>query len=526
MTTNKSNKGEQRMQTLEKIWENKTEEDNDVDSMEIEDEKSIKSTNNKKNEAKKKKNNNADNETLYRDSKEETTPLFPMTIRFKIIANNEKTARTKHIAVLNTIKNEMDHFELFKTNNYKTDINNIEKDDFQFNSIGKKTKGFIVVHRIILNTKYYNIKNNNTIIESLKDNDCHIYQHMWTTDEWDIVNLGFLSGVSPKHQAKDTVQHKINLATNQPVDYQLKATNVKITHQGHTMTAFAYEVFCKKQEVKEVCDTIVESADFTNYTLIKQQWKYTNPSIYIDGINKQNEFVNNISTIPIYGITTDAMSYIYNSIVSNKNVLEVGRTGTTKELGRWNVYTTKTTFQTTTKWLQDNLDEIYDDKCPLDSDDIPPNFKPEVRFGTTISFQKKTDPLIAITEKSLEKFFEDPNHHRSWASVASANTTPSTITPNSNMNITIQKLTESIQKLCNRLDNIERTLKEHHSMIQTIQQSNDECKENMEKLGTTILELEESAARMTPRRLADSYNNYTSNKRQNTQNSPKKGYNT
>lgn len=513
-------KGHRSMKTLEKIWEDQTQEDNERDEMEIEEETAEKSTKNSKNTTTDTETSNDDNIEI--ESNDETTPLFPMSIRFKIMANDEKTARKKHITVLQAIKEEMQHFELYKTDNYKTNIENIQSEDFTFHPIGKKNKGYIVIHRIIIDKNYYNIKSHKNILQVLKETNSHIYHHMWTTSEWDIVNLGFISGASPKHQAKDTIPHKMNLAINTPVDFHLKANNIKITHQGNTTSTFAYELFCKRKEINEICDAFTKSSHFTGFTLIKQQWKYSNPTIYANGINKQNEFIKNISTIPIYGITTDGMSYIYSTIVSNKNVLEISRTGKTKDHGRWNVYTTKTNFHNTTKWLKDNLEEIYEDKCLLDSDDVPPSFKPEVRFSTTITFDRKPDPMIAITEKALDKFFDDPNHTRSWASVASANTTPSTITPNSNMTITIQQLTESIQKLCNRLDSIENTLNEHTTMIEKLQESNTEYKEHMDKLGTAILELEERASRITPRRLTDSYNDYAPNKRQDTRTSPSK----
>ena len=94
------------------------------------------------------------------------------------------------------------------------------------------------------------------------------------------------------------------------------------------------------------------------------------------------------------------------------------RTAKTTEYGRWNVYTTIKNFATTTKWLQDNLQEIHHKHCKdlTLTSDVPSHFTPEIRFNSKVTFHtQKKDPHLDIATSSVSGYSTSPAN--SWASV-------------------------------------------------------------------------------------------------------------
>ena len=73
-----------------------------------------------------------------------------------------------------------------------------------------------------------NDKKTKEIFDCIKQNNCFIQEHSWTTKEWDITNIGFISGASPKHQSKDSVMHKFEQIEKTNLQYNLHATLVNI----------------------------------------------------------------------------------------------------------------------------------------------------------------------------------------------------------------------------------------------------------------------------------------------------------
>ena len=85
------------------------------------------------------------------------------------------------------------------------------------------------------------------------------------------------------------------------------------------------------------------------------------------------------------------MLSMYNELIKKKEILEIGATPKTIDLGRWNIYTKFSNFHSTTKWLQINLIKLYDNLQSDVKDETPTDFTPEVRFTTTIVFDQKEE---------------------------------------------------------------------------------------------------------------------------------------
>ena len=109
--------------------------------------------------------------------------------------------------------------------------------------------------------------------------------------------MGFLSGVSPKHQSKDSVMHKLRLIEQTNLRYNLHATLLGSVHNGTKHTTYAYEIQCQRQHIEDISNYIAHTSREYGHTFIKYRWKYTHPEVFVNAINKQNDFINNICRI-------------------------------------------------------------------------------------------------------------------------------------------------------------------------------------------------------------------------------------
>ena len=380
------------MGTLDKLWGSIPEEDDDTMVIDMEE----KGENNLvKDKTKSKMTTNAATATTLYPSVEDTIPLFPTTIRFCINANSTSEASNQHIDILKTIKQNMKHCEIYSKETEEVNFDEVNEKNFDYHELWGKKKTFIVVHKLVLDQKYHYIKKQKAIFDCIKKNKCFIQEHAWTTKQWDIVNVGFLSGVSPKHQSKDSVMHKLRLIKQTNLHYNLHATLLGSVHNGTKHTTYAYEIQCQRQHIEDISNYIAHTSREYGHTFIKYRWKYTHPEVFVNAINKQNDFINNIRTTPIYGITNAAMSSMYKELIKKKEILEIGATSKTTDFGRWNIYTKLSNFHSTTKWLQINLTKLYDN-LPLDvKKETPTDFMPKPLYSTattTRSFNTQYSP--------------------------------------------------------------------------------------------------------------------------------------
>ena len=527
MTKVPMGKPSQRMGTLDKLWGSIPEEDDDTMTVDIGGKPEEKLMDNKTNRTE--TVNPTTTETTYQPSTN-IVPLFPMTIRFCINATSVSQAYNQHIDILQAIKQKMKHCDVYSKETEKVKFEDISVSDFDYHELDGKQKTFIVVHRLVLDQKYHHLKKQKDIFDCIKRNKCFLQEHAWTSKQWDIINVGFLSGVSSKHQSKDSVKHKLDMIEKTKLHYNLHATLINSIHNGVKHSTYAYEIQCQRQHANEISNYIAHSSREYGHTFIKYKWKYTHPEVFVNAINKQNDFINSIRTIPIYGITNAAMSTMHDELLKKKEILEISGTSKTTELGRWNIYTKLTNFHSTIKWLQINLIKLYDNLQSDVKKETPVNFQPEVRFNTTIVFDHDKDPLLQYAVQAVDSFSETSStntwisepSNQTWASVAAGSKAPSSLTTTSELTKTMKKLSESIATICTRLEKIEQTLTKHSEAINHAQSFEKQCNDNMQKLVTFIEQLEDRTARIKPRKLDEYYDTSESNKRQNTNQSPRK----
>ena len=528
------------MTTLDKLWEPLQEEDEDV-KMDEEDKKTEEET-----ETSSLKTTGSTISTQHTDTaltkttaSGETTnngttliARFPMTLRFKIPSNSELEANQKHMDILQTIAIHMKHCEIYSTKGDKTKLkpNNLDEFEYHKNKNRHQTT-HVVIHRVVLDAKYHNIKKKQGIIDVLKRHKCQLQLHEWHSKEWDIINIGFISGCSPKHQSKDTVTQKLKLANESQPTFHLHATTLKLESEGREYKTLAYEIQCPRNRYNEVSEYLATTCKLLDQAFIKYQWKHSNKITFDNGIKKQITFVDDIRTIPIYGIHPVAMETLFSELITDQDILEINATSKTNSHGRWNVYVTTDNFETQTKWFQHNIETIYRDKCGQVLEEIPKDYTPEVRFNSTITFQPKTtDPHLTIADQSVSSYSNTSLNSRSWASVVRESTTKppqtiSTITSNDKLSNQLSQLSNSIDKICERLDKLEQRMNKHDELFQKIEGFQNTCMSHFDRLSDLIEKLEQRTANILPRRLEIDFDNNEPNKKRNINSTPTKARN-
>ena len=226
------------------------------------------------------------------------------------------------------------------------------------------------------------------------------------------------------------------------------------------------------------------------------------------------------------------MEILYKDLIRDTEILDINSTGKTTTHGRWNVYVTLDNFETQTRWFENNIETVYKDKCRSLRNEVPTNYIPKVQFNSTIVFpNKQDDPLLKDASESVSSFSNTSLNSVSWASVVSnsktkSSHTVSTITNTNDITIQLTQMSESIRKICDRLDNIEQRLNNHEDRMQQMQDCSDMNTSHMERLATLIDKLERRTEDINPRRLEHDFDQLESNKRRNINTTPTKNRST
>ena len=534
------------MRTLDKMWKHVQSEDNDI--MMEEDEQKAETTLNNQNQSNDKTTNNAENNDAdNNDARTDPATLeksFTFAVRFKITADTPSQAYQQHKNVLVTMGSELGLCKMASKEEEYKQSTDICPGMFDYHEVGKRNKQYIVVHTMIANVEYHTLKRNPTIFEALKHNKCYLQQHIWKNDIWNIVTIGFLSGASPKHEAKDILQGSIDETVPDSPMYELGAAMIKMRSNGEEYNTFAYEIKCQYEQMDEVCKHLVNEGKKLNVTLLKHKWKYTHPEVYVNGIKKQNEYFRSIRTIPIYGITRKAMDYLHQELISEENILNVCSTPNTTTHGRWNVYTTASRFKETTQWLQENIQKLYQKFCAdkMSDDDVPLDFIQEVKFNSVISFDPpKKDIYLDDATSSVSKYSNSSANTASWASVVgksytnapskttfytsgrSSIPTTSSISNSKDFSETLNNINESIKDIRLRLEKLELAVENQERALETTRKFEAKITSDMARLTNTLESLEERTNRVEPRRLELSFEATEPNKRRDIRSSPSKG---
>ena len=116
--------------------------------------------------------------------------LFPMTLRMKIESNSKNDANKKHTEVLKSLAVYFKHCEIYTTKGEKTKLKPNNSADFDYHKIRNKRQTFhIIVHRVVLNKIYHNIKKEQARDAAIKELMASKYETLRNQDILSVCTL-------------------------------------------------------------------------------------------------------------------------------------------------------------------------------------------------------------------------------------------------------------------------------------------------------------------------------------------------
>ena len=68
---------------------------------------------------------------------------------------------------------------------------------------------FTIVHRILIRIPFSQLKRHPQAFQLLKEHNCYLREHMWDEQEWDVQQIGFVTGYNPKYYTPEKVTTSI-----------------------------------------------------------------------------------------------------------------------------------------------------------------------------------------------------------------------------------------------------------------------------------------------------------------------------
>ena len=109
----------------------------------------------------------------------------------KIINNNNK--QVLHIDTNSKAAKGTSHGDQFK----------VHEKPMGLSSSGNPETAVVIVHRILTRIPLGQIKRNPSAFKFLIEHNCFLREHMWDEHEWDVQQIGFVTGFNPKYYSPD-----------------------------------------------------------------------------------------------------------------------------------------------------------------------------------------------------------------------------------------------------------------------------------------------------------------------------------
>jgi hypothetical protein len=113
---------------------------------------------------------------------------------------------------------------------------------------GAPKASHVITHRILTRVPLGQIKRHITAFQLLTDNHCYLNEHLWDEQEWDLQQIGFVTGFNPKYYSNDrvTAMFRARLSKAMPrrkiPKFQMVLKSHRITHNGRKSNTQAYAI--------------------------------------------------------------------------------------------------------------------------------------------------------------------------------------------------------------------------------------------------------------------------------------------
>jgi hypothetical protein len=177
-----------------------------------------------------------------------------------------------------------------------------------------------IIHRILTRVPLGQIKRHPTAFKCLKDNNCFLREHLWDEQEWDVQQIGFVTGYNPKYftpeKTNTSVRTRIRKALRRakvPKFHMVLKTH-KITYQGRTSSTQAFAplevpISSVSQLLLLIKDVTIDTKEFVSFRM-----RHKNPEAFQGANQYQNHILANQHVVMVNYVGTEAMYYLSDRI--------------------------------------------------------------------------------------------------------------------------------------------------------------------------------------------------------------------
>jgi hypothetical protein len=292
----------------------------------------------------------------------------------KIINNNNK--QVLHIDTNSKAAKGTSHGDQFK----------VHEKPMGLSLSGNLKTAVVIVHRILTRIPLGQIKRNPSAFKFLIEHNCFLREHMWDEHEWDVQQIGFVTGYNPKYYSPEraTTLVRARLCKAMPrakvPKFQMVLKSHKINHQGRISSTQAYTIEVPTNSVAQLIPIIKDvTKDTKEYVAFQLRRK--NPDAFQGAIRYQNHILANQHVVMINYLGSDAMYYLTDRIQTITGVYDVIPTKKVSENGKFYVLVDKKTVSDVRESLTKTFDRWFQEFVPEDARPKPGRFDGPPEIG-------------------------------------------------------------------------------------------------------------------------------------------------
>jgi hypothetical protein len=219
---------------------------------------------------------------------------------------------------------------------------------------------------------------------------------MWDEQEWDIQQIGFVTGLNPKYYTPDRVTTSVRARLCKAMPrakvpkFKMALNTHKIIIEGRTSTTQAYTMEVPTNSVSQILPILKEvTKDTKEYAAFHLRKK--NPEAFQGAIRYQNHILANQHVVMINNLGTEAMYYLTDRIQAIPGVHDVIPTKKVTQNGKFYVLVDKNAENKVREKLKKKFDGWYWETVPDDAKPKNGQFygKPEVATPKTDGYSSR-----------------------------------------------------------------------------------------------------------------------------------------
>jgi hypothetical protein len=287
----------------------------------------------------------------------------------------------------------------------------LHQKSFGAHTHGSQKTSFTIVHRILTRVPFGQLKRHPQAFQLLQDHNCYLKDHMWDEHEWDVQQIGFVTGFNPKYYTPERVTTSVRarlckaMPRSKVPKFQMILKTHKIIIDNRTSTTQAFTIEVPTHSVSQLLPILKEvTKDTKEYAAFHMRKK--NPEAFQGAIRYQNHILANQHVVMINYLGTEAMYYLTDRIQAISGVQDVIPTKKVALNGKFYVLVNKNAESKVRESLKKKFDGWYWEVVPDDAKPKDGQFhgKPEVATPKTDGYSSGENSWTTASTQSFLTF--------------------------------------------------------------------------------------------------------------------------